>query len=114
MDEKAMTEQDLMEEQLQQITGGCGVCDWNRSERDKFLDKAANYRWLAEARAAQGLRADARDAAIEARIATRWAKEHHQVLAEIPAIYHRDTAGHPPAGEGSSNAVPDLNRLRLH
>ncbi len=110
MDEHSMKERELSEEKLQQITGGCGICDWNRSERDKFLDKAANYKWLAEARAAMGLRDHAREAAGEAFTATRWAKEHDKALASI----HHDIPGHPPAGGGSSNAMPDLNRLRLH
>jgi hypothetical protein len=30
MDKHAMTEQDMSEEQLQQITGGCGACEVDR------------------------------------------------------------------------------------
>jgi hypothetical protein len=114
MDEYVKMEQGLREEQLQQITGGCGICDWNKSERDKFLDQAASASWVAEARAAQGLYAASRAYSREAVRLTGWAKEHQRVLDQVPATYHRDTAGHPPAGEGSPTAVPDLNRLRLH
>ena len=108
MDEYAMTEQELSEEELQQITGGCGECDHHASQRDKWQDRAANARWLAEGQAARGDRVTARRYA-------RWADFHagiaNQHQGRIDA--KRGTAGHPPALGESSNAVPDLNQLRL-
>jgi hypothetical protein len=109
MDEKAMTEQDLREEQLQQITGGCGECATLATERDIRLDQAADARWLAEGHAARGAHRAAQRATGWANYFTKVAKEYQGQID-----VKRGTAGHPPAGGGSSNAVPDLNRLRLH
>jgi hypothetical protein len=109
MDEYAMTEQDLREEQLQQITGGCGACDHHASQRDEWQDLAANAQWLAEGHAARGARVTAQWAAGWADFFTGIAKQHQGKIDD-----RRGTPGHPPVGEGSSTAVPDLNQLRLH
>jgi hypothetical protein len=108
MDEKAMTEQDLREEQLQQITGGCGECAYYASQRDHWLDRAADYKWLAEAHAAKGDRDNVQRATRGANVHTGTAKEYQGLIDA-----KRGTPGHPPALGESSNAVPDLNRLRL-
>jgi hypothetical protein len=108
MDEYDMTEQDLREEHLQQITGGCIACDWHTQARDAYLGGAANAKWLAEAHVARGLRSRARSAATLANLYTKEAKEQQKYIDA-----KRGTAGHPPALGESSNAVPDLNQLRL-
>jgi hypothetical protein len=91
MDEYDMTEQDLREEHLQQITGGCGECDHHAFRRDNMLDLAANARWQAEGHAARG---DLRAARLEADFAdfyTKMAKIHQRSLENE----QRYNPGHP-------------------
>jgi hypothetical protein len=109
MDENAMTKQDLSEEDLQQITGACDLCVKGAVLREENLDKAANYKWLAEARAAHGLPSEARRFANNADFYMKLAKINQMSIDE-----RRGTPGHPPALGESSNAVPDLNQPRLH
>jgi hypothetical protein len=91
MDEYVKIEQDLSEEHLQQITGGCGECDYHASYRDKMLGWAANARWLAEGHAARGDLRAARSEADFADFYTKMAKIHQRSLENE----QRYTPGHP-------------------
>jgi hypothetical protein len=108
MDKHAKTEQDLREEHLQQITGGCGGCKDDKILRDQFQDEANRFRWLADGAGEKKDRVGSLFFTIEAQQHSERAK---QAQARINA--RRGTAGHPPALGESSNAVPDLNQLRL-
>jgi hypothetical protein len=108
MDKHAKTEQDLSEELLQQITGGCAACDEDKTWKKHWEDQTDRSSWLAEAaaakgdlRTAKGLWEDAMDSAGLARLRQ----------ANIDA--RRGTPGHPPVlGESSSSESP-AKRPRL-
>jgi hypothetical protein len=107
MDEHAKTELHLSEEQLQQITGGCDACDYNKRLMARHRLSAGRYNMLAEGAYERGDRQQSRTYARLAQITTRLAREHQ---AELDA--RQGTPGHPPA-PGESPTEPPLKRQRL-
>ena len=108
MDKHTKTEQDLSEEQLQAITGGCGACEEDKRVKKFWHNETDLSSWLAEAAAAKGdLRTakghweDAMDSAGLARLRQ----------ARIDA--RQGTPGHPPALGESSSSEPPAKRQRL-
>ena len=105
---RSEVDQELSEELLQQITGGCAACDEDKTWKKHWEDQTDRSSWLAEAaaakgdlRTAKGLWEDAMDSAGLARLRQ----------ANIDA--RRGTPGHPPAPGESSISEPLAKRQRL-
>ena len=47
MDEETMRERELSEEQLGEISGGCGACGRDRAMITRYTNLANGYSWLA-------------------------------------------------------------------
>ena len=98
MDKHAKTEQDLSEEHLQQITGGCGGCEDDKLLRDWYQNQATKFRWLADGAGEKKDRERSLYFSIEAQQHSARAKQ-----AQVRINARLGTPGHPPAlGESSS------------
>ena len=108
MDKHAKTEQDLSEELLQQITGGCAACDEDKTWKKHWHNETDLSSWLSEAAAAKGDR--------------RTAKQHWENAMDSAGLARlrqtridarQGTPGHPPALGESSSSEPPAKRQRL-
>jgi len=94
----------LSEEQLQQITGGCGECEANKQARESSQQNAHRYTWLAQGAYEIGIRERFKFFANRAQTASRDAQYWQ---ARIDAKL--GTPGHPPGPGESSNSAPAIN-----
>jgi len=108
MDEHAKTELHLSEEQLQQITGGCDACEYNKRLIAQHRLSAGRYNMLAEGAYERGDRQRSRAYAGLAQTSTRLAREHQ---AELDG--RLGTPGHLPVPGESSSSEPPAKRSRL-
>src|SRR5689334_21913567 len=79
---------EVSEEQLQQIAGGCGDCDYWARMRNSSANRYVRSSWLAEASAAKGDRQAAKDYADGAAYSRRMAKEYHREYLTTKAALH--------------------------
>jgi hypothetical protein len=108
MEEYAKTELYLSEEQLQQITGGCGACEKDKRVRN-FWDKEADISyWLAEGAAA---RRDPQTAAMHLKQAKANVALARRRQERIDA--RQGTPGHLPVPGEPSGLEPPAKRPRL-
>ena len=108
MDEHAKTEQQLSEEQLQQITGGCAACDEDKTWKKYWEDQTDRSSWLAEAEAAKGNLRKAKGHWEDAMDSTGLTR-----LRQANIDARRGTPGHPPVPGESSSSEPPNKRSRL-
>jgi hypothetical protein len=108
MDEHAKTELHLSEEHLQQITGGCGLCDTDKANQKHFKDRAARLHWIATAAAAKGDRRQAKFLGTGSQFASLAASAFQESLDA-----RLGTPGHPLAPGESSSSEPPAKRQRL-
>jgi hypothetical protein len=108
MDERAKTELHLSEEQLQQITGGCGACEEDKRVKRYWEYEADLSSWLGEGAAAKG---DRRTAKVHWEDAMTNSNLARLRQARIDA--RLGTPGHPPTPGASSSSEPPAKRPRL-
>jgi len=92
----------LSQEQLDQITGGCGACVSDKKDVDSYQERAARYSLVAEGDHARGAR-------LLSKATMEWAQEDaweaKQAQARIDA--RQGTPGHPLVSGGPSiSALP--------
>ena len=98
----------LSQEQLDQITGGCGACEADKKRRDRVQNRAVQLSWLAEGDHARGDRIGFKEAMAFSLSNAREAK-YYQAMIDA----RQGTPGHPSALGESSNSAPDMSQLRL-
>ena len=91
MDKHAKTEQDLSEEQLQQITGGCGDCENNKRTLNEHQERADLFSWHAEAAQGKGNRQKLEDYVALKQFHSDEAKRFEKQIDT-----RLGTPGHPP------------------
>jgi hypothetical protein len=108
MDEHAKTEQGLSEELLQQITGGCGRCSFDKSQITLFTERANLHLQLSQIAQDMNLHDMAREYSANAHTYSANAQQAQNKLNA-----RQETPTHKPAPGESSSSEPPNKRQRI-